>query len=257
MDWRKNANDEEKTFLHQLTGAMQKAEKQHRCFATGFYARAWMEEVIRKYLGEGVLAHIEFIGGYEDAERHVVLCGYVPYFEEALPIQALQVTVKTGIGKALSHRDFLGALLGLGIDRSKIGDILIQPFGAYVIVVEELVDYISCHLTEVGRYGKVSVSTINFEAMVIGEKQVKEITGTVMSLRTDAVFAVAFGVSRSTVVKLLQQEKGKRNGMLVKSADVLKVGDVCTLRGYGKMKFTAINGTTKKDRLHITVEKYI
>lgn len=255
MEWRKYASEEEKVFLEQLTSCIYKADKQCRPFATSFYNKEWMTQVIKQHMGIGVLDQVVFEGGYEEAERQVAVWGYEAYHEPLLT--CLQITVKTGIGKPLTHRDFLGALLGLGIERTKIGDIIIKSFGAYVMVANELADYIQWHLSEIGRYSKITIQIIEKEDIVIDKAQVKEISGTVQSLRADALFALAFGLSRTSVVKLLQQEKGKCNGMSVKSSDVLKVGDVGTLRGYGKMRFIAINGTTKKDRIHIQIEKYI
>ncbi|MGL4799037.1 MAG: RNA-binding protein [Cellulosilyticaceae bacterium] len=255
MDWRKCANEEERIFLEQLVGCIQKSDKQYRGFATSFYQKEWMEEVIKKYLGAHVLATIQFDGGFEEAERQVACYGYEAYEES--PVQVLAIGVKTGIGKPLGHRDFLGALLGLGIERSKFGDIVVTPEGAYVGVTKELAEYICWHLTSIGRYNKLTITETPREAIVMEEKQFKEILGTVQSLRADALFALAFGISRTTAVKLLQQDKGKCNGMQVKSSDTLKVGDVGTLRGYGKMRFVSINGTTKKDRIHIKIEKYI
>lgn len=257
MEWRKCANDEEKAFLQQLTGSIAKSEKQNRCVVTSFYSQAWMREVIKKYLGELTLTNLHFTGGYEDAERQVAICGYNEYMDAEGPLRALEIKVKTGIGKALSHRDFLGAILGLGIDRAKVGDIIVKPFGAYVIIVEELADYVICHLHEISRYGKVEIRPIQLCQMEMEEKKFKEVTGTVQSLRADAIFALAFGISRTLTSKLLQQDKGKCNGMGVKSTDILKVGDIGTLRGYGKMRFEAVNGTTKKDRIHIKIQKYI
>lgn len=255
--WRQIAQPEEKEFLQKLLAAQSKAEKQYRCIATDFYARAWMDQVILQYLGQQYHNTLKFFGGYEDAERQSVIFGVEEDFEVELPIGALCITVKTGIGKPLTHRDFLGTLLGLGIERSKIGDILIEPFGAYVIVNKELEDYISCHLTHIGRYGQIEIESIGFDEIALGEKKVKEITGTVQSLRADSIFALAFGMPRGGVVKLLQADKGKCNGMPVKVADLLKEGDIGTLRGYGKMKLVQINGQTKKDRTHIKIEKYI
>lgn len=255
MDWKKCASEEEKKFLQQLTGCIDKADRQYRMFATDFHNKEWMIEVIKKYMGQAILDTLVFEGGYEGAERQVVLCGYESY--DALPVTCLEIQVRTGIGKPLSHRDYLGALLGLGIERSKIGDIIVKPFGAYTIILDELAEYVMWHLTEIGRYSKINIQPIPKENMEHETVAFKEISGTVQSLRADAVFALGFGLSRTSVVKLLQQDKGKCNGMSVKSPDLLKVGDIGTLRGYGKMRLAEVNGVTKKDRIHIKIEKYI
>ena len=255
--WKQHAQPEEKVFLEKLLGTYTQAEKQNRCLITDFYERHWMEEVIGKYLGQGMLNQCQFNGGYKGAERQCVVFGQQEYYEMPVPISALKIKVHTGIGKTLSHRDYLGALLGLGIQRTKIGDIVLKPFGAIVIVGEELETFIRLHLTQIGRYQKIEIDKIACESIVPDPKQMKHITGTVPSLRADVVFALAFGMSRTTIVKYLQMDKGKRNGMLVHNSDLVKEGDILTLKGYGKAVFIALKGQTKKDRLQIKIEKYM
>lgn len=256
MKWTSITNEEEKQFLKTVIAYNEKSEKQYRMMSTFFYNKEWMDEVLYKYNMKSTFNQYCFMGGYEYAERQVIVFGYDEHYME-MPICALKITVKTGIGRTLTHRDFLGALLGLGIKRETIGDILVKPFGAYVIVTEDMAEFIRCHLTGIGRYQKIEVEALPFEAMEIDPPQFKESLTTVPSLRVDAIFAAAFGLSRSEVAKYLQGDKGKVNGMLVSGSQLMKVGDIGTLRGYGKMRLGAVNGTTKKDRLHITIEKYI
>lgn len=256
MNWMNIADQDEKHFLKMVIEYNEKASRQYRMLSTPFYNRDWMEEVLNRYHFLTQLESYTFLGGYEYAERQVLAFGYEETYMEC-PIRALKITVKTGIGKPLSHRDFLGALLGLGIKRETIGDIIPTDFGAYVIVQEEMSDFIGTYLTGIGRYQKITVEEITFEEMQIESPKTKAVTGTVPSLRVDAIFALAFGVSRSEVVKLLEQERGKVNGMSVRGSQLMKVGDTGTLRGYGKMRLSAINGYTKKERMHLTIEKFI
>ena len=76
-------------------------------------------------------------------------------------------------------------------------------------------------------------------------------------MRLDAVCASAFGISRSECAKLIQSDKARCNGLAVNVSYLVKEGDVLTLRGYGKAYLRSVNGRTKKDRTHITIEKYI
>lgn len=248
---------EEKYFLKMLDAYSVKAETQQKNFFTPFYQEDWMREVIQKYIGLEQLPEVRFFGGYTEAERKVLGFMTQEIKKEDLPITALKIEVKTGIGKSLSHRDFLGALLGLGIHRSKIGDIMIKPFGAYTIVSTDIAEFIGWSLTSIGRYGKLTVEEVDLETIEIDRPETKRIETTVASLRADALFAVAFNLSRTSVAKLLQNDKGKCNGMNVAASTLLKEGDRGVLRGYGKMKLTAVHNRTKKDRLHVTIEKYI
>ncbi len=255
--WKQQAAPEEKLFLEKMLESCTRAEKQNRCITTDFYDKNWMEEVIQKYLGINKLEQLVFFGGYEEADRQCIVFNQQDYEPYPLEVSALKIEVKTGLGKTLTHRDYLGALLGLGIERSKIGDILIQPFGAIVVIRQELTTFVETHLTQIGKYQKIVIELIDYDAIQPEAKQVKEISGTVAALRADAVFALAFGVSRTTVVKLLQLDKGKKNNRHVGSTDLVKAGDVLTLKGYGKAKCLAICGQTKKDRIHIKIQKYI
>ncbi|MGL6173236.1 MAG: RNA-binding protein [Cellulosilyticaceae bacterium] len=257
IKWTSITNEEEKRFLKKVVEYSHKSFTQNRELYTDFYNGDWMKEVINKYIGIRNLHNYIFIGGYDDAERQVL--GFVndeAYIYEN-PVCAVKVIVKTGLGKNLTHRDFLGAILNLGIDRSKIGDIIIKPFGAYIILDQEIREFIRWNLTQIARYSQIEMEEIELDKLEIDAPNLKEIQGTVSGLRADAVFAVAFGISRTTASKLLQNDKGRCNGIPISSSSLLKEGDKATLRGYGKMHLKAVNGMTKKDRMHITIEKYI
>ncbi|MGL4739124.1 MAG: YlmH/Sll1252 family protein [Cellulosilyticaceae bacterium] len=256
IEWEKIQQPEEKQFLKMLSDHEYRFEMQRRSLFTDFYQIGWMKDVLCRYLGHEQLPGLVFIGGYEEAERTVA--GFVDeYGLDEEPIRALRIDVRTGLGKPLSHRDYLGALLGLGIERSKVGDLIIDEDGAYMIVKPPLDDFIQWNLTGIGRYQQLTITPVSCDEIKVSQPQIKAIRGTVASLRADSVFALAFGVSRSTVVKLLQNEKGLRFGSTVTANTLLKEGDVCVLRGYGKFRLGQISGLTKKDRLSIEIEKYV
>ncbi len=248
---------DEKRFVKMILEYSKRAEQQYRPFFTNFYNKEWLKNMLDCYVDEPTKQMCFFYGGFETAERQVL--GIAPYDiqEEDFPIMALEVRVKTGIGKLLTHRDYLGALLGLGIERDTIGDIVIKPFGAYIIASESMISYISSNLLSVGRYQNIEQQIIPFSQLVIDPPQVKIYETTVASLRVDVIVAAAFGLSRGTCTKLIQAERVKCNGIMSTNKQLIKEGDHITVRGYGKIKLKQINGLTKKDRLHITIEKYI
>ncbi|ONI47320.1 hypothetical protein AN644_00780 [Candidatus Epulonipiscium fishelsonii] len=174
-----------------------------------------------------------------------------------VPISILKVEIKMKISEPLTHRDFLGSLLGLGIERKKIGDIIVKPFGAYIFVHKDINEFIKWNLIKISKHTKIEITEIKEQDLELEEPKFKEINGTVSSLRVDAVFSLGFKISRTTVNKLLQQDKGKCNGVLVKASSLMKEGDVGSLRGYGKIRLQAISGKTKKDRTHVTLQKYM
>lgn len=250
-------DDTEKQFVKNVTMYLQKAEQQYRPFFTDFYNIDWMQSMMKRYF-KGISEELyTFFGGYEGAERQMLcICPY-EIQKEDYELSVLLLKVKTGIGKALTHRDYLGAILGLGIERKLIGDIVLNPQGAYIFVNRGMVSYISSQLSGIGRYQRLEVEEVSLDDLQIEKPKTKELRATVSSLRADAVAAACFGLSRSECAKLVQGEKLKCNGMIASVSTAINEGDTLSLRGYGKAKLVAINGQTKKERLHITIEKYI
>lgn len=250
-------NPEEKLFIKTILEYSHKRETQNRAFYTDFYNVEWMKHVIQKHIGLSKLGNVQFFGGYESAERQIL--GFLSIYDQSpiLPITCLKIIVKTGIGKSLSHRDFLGSFLSLGLERDTVGDIIIKPFGAYLIIKKNMIDYISSALTNIGKYQNIELIEVCFSKMELEHPQTKEINTTVASLRVDSVASAGFSISRTTCAKLIQNDKARCNGVLVVPHYSLKEGDIVTLRGYGKIKLKQINGITKKDRMHICIEKYI
>ncbi|PHV71135.1 hypothetical protein CS063_07340 [Sporanaerobium hydrogeniformans] len=247
----------EKLFLKTLIEYIARVEKNDYSLFTNFHDGLWMKQVVQKYLGASWMSQFAYFGGYKEAQRQIlgVLASYDN--EPEVPICCLKLTVKTGIGKPLSHRDYLGALLGLGLERDLIGDIIVQLEGAYIVVKANIADYIACSLTQIGRYTVSEMQEVPMSAIPESMQPIKVIRTTVASLRADTVLAAGFGLSRNNCAKLIQGDKATCNGMKVSVSTPLKEGDILTLRGYGKMKLKEINGQTKKERFHICIEKYI
>lgn len=248
---------EERQFVRTIADYVYRADKQNRPFFTDFYNRDWMESILSQYCPKESYINYTFFGGYEGAERQRLAVTPYELNPEDFDIGALNIEVKTGPSKGLSHRDYLGAILGLGLERDRIGDIIPHTQGAYVLVCTSMVSYIRSQLLTIGRYQKVVVEEMPLSHLTVIKPNTKEINTTVSALRMDAVAAAAFGLSRSECTKIIQGEKARRNGLSVSSSDLLSEGDTITLRGYGKAKLKAINGYTKKERLHITIEKYV
>lgn len=156
----------------------------------------------------------------------------------------------------LTHRDFLGALLHLGITRAKIGDIYIKGNQAYVFCTEAIADFICKELC------MVKHTLVHCEITAPNEEELspeyKEITGTVASLRLDAFLSVAFQTSRSSLAAFIDGGKTYINGRLTtKAGTQLEEGDVVSVRGKGRFIVNEIKNLTKKGRIVVTINKYI
>jgi len=203
----------------------------------------------------GLAARVD--GGYPAAERSRVLISpdYLPEASEE-GLAFLEVTGNFRF-RPVTHRDYLGALLGLGIRREKMGDILVLENGAHLIVAKEIADYIKSGLTAVGRTG-VSVREITRAALELPAREYREIRTTVQSMRMDAVTAHGFGLSRSKMVREITSGKVFLNWRpcLDPSAGV-GAGDMISARGRGRVEVIESGGKTKKGRLGLLLRRYI
>ncbi|MCI8464581.1 MAG: RNA-binding protein [Lachnospiraceae bacterium] len=199
-------------------------------------------------------------GGYEGAERKIVC--FLPAYgnerpsREELPIRPL--CIRSAAGKftvACSHRDYLGAVLNLGIERGKIGDFLVGDGYAYVLCSRGLADFLTEHLTFVKR-NPVLCALADFSELE-GQLSFAEQTGSLASLRMDSLIALFTKNSRSSAVSILESERVFVNGKLCLSHSAEpKEGDIISVRGFGKFIFDGVLSSTKKGRLMIKIRIY-
>lgn len=196
-------------------------------------------------------------GGYEDAERRVMGCFPDGYYEEdtyseMFPLCILKLLPSDTEG--LTHRDYLGSLMGLGISRECIGDIVLFPEGAYVVCMEDVKTYI---LTNLDRIGRKSLKILPCEKEAMPGKTLVRKSVTVASDRLDCIVAQVRGCSRNQVEELIRQGKVQVNYLQADSSSKkLKPSDVVSVRGFGKFIYVGISGETKKGRLKIDYDLY-
>ncbi len=208
-----------------------------------------------------------FWGGYGDAERCVLLlfpdADAKREWEETAaddPLAFLRVRTKRG-AREMTHRDYLGSLMALGIDRSLTGDILAgkpdeDGQRTDVIVLREMADYIAREYTSVGRE-TVETEILPVTELTEAETAAEEIRDTVASLRLDSVLGTAFSLSRGTAQEAIRRGLVYVNSTEAAKADkILAEGDKITLRGKGKAVLAEVGQRTKKDRIFIRVMRY-
>jgi len=193
--------------------------------------------------------HTSF-GGYEGAMRVMLSFGED---EACFPIKAVKITGK-GI-ETLSHPDFLGSIISLGLERNRIGDIIVGKEYCTVFCTDNTALLLKEDLREVGG---VYVSAEIFEPDEIEVKQsFEEITGSVASLRADAVVSVMLKTSRTKAADLIAAQRFYLNQALCTRCDCeIKEGDILTVRKYGKAVVSEIGGHSKKGRTYVTLKKY-
>ena len=199
-------------------------------------------------------------GGYEEAERKMLV--YLPEYleeswlmEEGSPLVCLRATYYEG--DSLTHRDFLGALMGSGIGRETVGDILPGTGSCDFFVTEEIAPYILRNFTGAGR-AKVRMSQIPLSEVQIPTPETKEIRDTVASLRLDSVISSGFRIGRSLAAQYVTAGKAAIDGLPCEKPDKpVSEGSKISVRGLGKIKLRTVNGQTKKGRISIVIDRYI
>jgi RNA-binding protein YlmH len=196
-------------------------------------------------------------GGYSQSERRRLVIYPDYYLVETIEPALAFLEISGGGLTNLNHRDYLGALMSLGLKREKIGDLLVAPASCQMAVTPELAEYLRLNLTEVGNR-KVTVSVIEPEQLNVPNRRVKAIRTTVASLRLDALAALGFGDSRSKMAREIKAERVKVNWKTVKSPDLeLAPGAIISIRGRGRVEFLEVTGTSKKGRLGVLLERML
>lgn len=196
-------------------------------------------------------------GGYDGAERRML--GIFPDWCEKnpkeFPISVLEFKKK--YDKEISHRNYLGTILSLGIKREKIGDILTNEDGCYVFVSSDIADFVKSNIRKVSGCG-VDILLADADKISIPEKKFELIETVAASLRLDAVVASATRKSRNDAKNMILSGRVCVNHCEMSKTDyILEDGDILSIRGFGRIRLEALGGKTGSNRQHITLKKYI
>lgn len=215
-----------------------------------------------RYLkGEAADLRFALSGGYADAERRVLLLcpEYLDPEAELASTPPFAVLLITWPARfyTLRHRDLLGAVLGLGIKREQVGDILVEEGRAQVLVLREIAPYVAANLKSAGR-APVSVVPLSPAELTPPPRPVKEIRTTVASPRLDSILAAAYGLSRTKAVPLITGERVEVNFVPVTDpAAAVPPGAVLSVRGLGRARLVELGGNTKRGRVIAVLERYL
>jgi photosystem II S4 domain protein len=202
--------------------------------------------------------HLVPWGGYPQAERQRLAIARTDLLLEAdqVELAALEIAGNFLFDTA-SHRDFMGALLGTGIVREKVGDIIVLgERGGQAIVVPELVEFLSMSLNQV-RSVPVKTRRIELSELKIREPKKKEMTTVEASLRLDAVASAGFGMSRSKMSDIIGSGDVRVNWKDISSASYqVKAGDLIAIRGKGRVEVGEV-AVTKKDRYRVQLTRFV
>lgn len=197
-------------------------------------------------------------GGSPLCERRMIRFGSPETlgYEEAYPIQCLKIEPMTPkFAEHLTHRDFLGAIMNLGIERSTVGDIFVEDKEAIVFCQDSIADYLTENLEQVRRTRvKCAVSEV---AEQLRSPVTEQVSLSVSSVRIDTVISKLYNIARSQSMELFRAGRVYVNGRITENNSyTLKNGDTVTARGFGRFIYTGELGETRKGKVRINVDAY-
>ncbi len=230
-------------------------ELYNRAFDKGFPCYTdFLDLNSQSILESSYLPCVKF-GGYPNAER--VIAGFGENIKnEDFPVSIIEIApVSAKFAENLTHRDFLGGLMSLGIKRELLGDIIVKDNKGYLFCLDRIKDYIIQNLS---RLKHTTVSVKEIPSLPDGSVNEGEMTNiTVASLRVDAIISTAYKLSRSESTKLFSLKKVFVNSRCINNGSYsVKENDIVSVRGFGRIKYISTLRTTKKERLVISIIRF-
>lgn len=244
------------TFEKQLADWIRQTTVEWRDVLTDFMPREQLMAEIETLRSAGAHFHID--GGYEDAERVRL---FMTMFDEA-PSQAdMQISVIAFRGQmkftSFSHRDCLGALMGLGFERRCIGDIIVCEDGFDVLTNSEIDDFLLMSALSIRRV-PMKAQKLALQNWQAPTRTLKMLSVLVAQTRLDAVIAKVFNLSRAQAVELIRAGLVQIDHQAVTNASrQCDIGQIITVRGKGKFVIDAAEGMSKKGKIRLSVGKYV
>lgn len=249
---------EQRVELARVLDQMQRADSRSIPCSTQFLSPALRASVEPLLAASGHPRHL-FTGGYADAER--TICVFLPHWQEADDYDQSEdlaaISAAFPRQASLTHRDILGGLMGIGITREKVGDILMGEQQAQIVCLREALPIILSQFDQAGRY-PLTLQEIPLTQLTPAPQAVKEIHDTVATLRLDAVVASGFSLSRSKAAQCITTGRVSVNHVeCLKSDRLVEEGDVLTCRGLGKCVLVQVGGQSRKGRIILTLHRYL
>ena len=222
------------------------------------------QELAMKLLKKVDCENYYFFGGKDNTERKLLIIYPEKLTEEMSRknddkiISIIRIKLPSELEGQYDHRTYLGSCIKIGIEREKIGDILVERTGSDIIAKTEVIDFLYQNLTGLTRFKSSEISIENISEIKDVEVAKVEISAIVASIRLDNIVSTLAKTSRSKAQEILKQERVFLNHQVeTKSSKEVKVGDIITIRGKGRFEFKEIAGNTRKGRFVIKIDKYV
>lgn len=244
---------DEQTFIDKVLSWKEKVEQTYQYQLSDFLDPR-EQQIVKSVIGTAnEQFQLVLFGGGDEVERKRIIIA--PFYEDIdnkdFHLVLLQASYRRKFN-ALTHRDIMGAFLSLGIDRKKLGDIVVSDEAFQIIVAAEIAPYIIANLTKI-KNASIQLREIALSEKIAKELEWEETLQTVSSMRLDVVLKEIYRLSRKSAAQFIQKKAVKVNYKVVEDqAFQLMEGDLLSVRGKGRSKLVQIHGRTKKDKFRVT-----
>lgn len=256
-------NQEDRILLSQILDKIKFVETRNKIENTNFLS-LYEINLIESFLKKIKYSNYYFWGGYESAERKVLIL-YPEKFNIEMVIKNYNkimsiiriMLLETEYGK-FTHRNYLGGIVKTGIDRAKIGDILVQDEGADIIVLNESLTFLIQELPMLKRFENCKIVEKSLEEINLVVPKIEKLKIIVPSLRLDNFISDLAKTSRNKAIEIIKSERVFLNGKLeVKNSKQIKENDTITIRGKGRFIVKKFSGTTRSGRIIVAIDKFV
>lgn len=256
-------NQEDRILLSYVLDKINFVETRNKIESTNFLS-LYQTSLVESFLKKIKYHNFCFWGGYESAERKILILYPEKFnqdmvnknYDHIMGIIRIKLP-KTEYGK-YTHRNYLGGIVKLGLDREKVGDILVKDEEADIIALKESIKFLLQELPTLKRFENSKITEKSLDELYIVEPKVEEIKIIVPSLRLDNFVSDLARTSRNKAVDIIKSERVFLNGNLeTKTSKTIKEKDTITIRGKGRFVVKQINGTTRSGRTIVVIEKFV
>lgn len=253
---------EDKLIIAKLMDKIKICKTRNKIVHTEFLS-IYEKQIIQKELNRNKIKNYIFFGGYEGAEGEILVIYPEKLGKDIAEknldniLKAIKIKLPKELEGKYNHRDYLGCVMKTGLNRNRIGDIIVHEDGAYIIVLKENAEYIAEFLKGIIKFSKSQIEVVEYYEIKTKEIELEEKQITVASMRLDNIVAETIKISRSKTEKLIKEEKVFINTKVeTKGAKNVGSGDVLAIRGKGKFIIGEILGNNKKGKIIVEVKKY-
>lgn len=258
---QKYKNEKDRLLISKIIDKIKFCETKNKIQTTDFLDQM-EQKLVENFLKSQKVNNYFYTGGFEEAERKILII-YPEKLNDIIQninlneyINTIRITLPNEMQGEYSHRNYLGGLMKLGINREKIGDIVVDNKGADILIMPEMEKFLLSNIPSLTRFSKSKIEKINIEELRKVEIKKEIIKATVSSMRLDNIVAELAKCSRGKANEILEQERVLLNYEIVKkSSKEVKENDKITIRGKGRFVIKQIVGNSKKGRIFLEIEK--